>query len=93
MTQVTHVLIPCGATLETACPACAKRAQSLRAEQRRDGWHLEHEPDHAVPRTDDDQEYWLTLRGRVGPVGLPSCLGPGLYQMWWQPSWAQWTPR
>jgi hypothetical protein len=40
--QVTHVLIPCGATLENACPACANRAQSLRAEQCRDGWHLEH---------------------------------------------------
>ena len=48
--EVTQVLIPCGSTFETVCPACARRAQSLRAEQCRDGWHLEDEPpDHQPP--------------------------------------------
>jgi hypothetical protein len=63
--QTTHVLIPCGATLDTTCPACAQRAQSLRAEQCRDGWHLEHEPDTARRDPDEDQQYWLTLRAHA----------------------------
>jgi hypothetical protein len=63
--QVSHVLIPCGATLEAGCPACAKRAQSLRAEQCRDGWHLEQEPRPDAPCPDDDQEFWLTLRAHA----------------------------
>lgn len=49
--QLTQVLIPCGATFEAICPACAKRAQSLRAEQCRDGWHLETEPPGKQPGT------------------------------------------
>jgi hypothetical protein len=59
------VLIPCGSTLETACPACARRAQGLRAEQCRDGWHLEDEPPDPHPAPDDEQEFWLTLRARA----------------------------
>src|SRR5262250_2076655 len=58
--EVTQVLIPCGSTLEAACPACAKRAQSLRAEQCRDGWHLEDEPSDPHPGPDDEQGFWLT---------------------------------
>src|SRR5215472_13129577 len=63
--EVTQVLIPCGSTLETACPACAKRAQGLRAEQCRDGWHLEDEPADAHPAPDGEQEFWLGLRARA----------------------------
>ena len=63
--QVTQILVPCGATLESVCPACAKRAQSLRAEQCRDGWHLEEEPPDNRPATDNDQEFWLGLRARA----------------------------
>src|SRR5262249_7243255 len=63
--EVTQVLIPCGSTFETACPACAKRAQGLRAEQCRDGWHLEDEPRDAHPAPDDDQDQWLGLRARA----------------------------
>jgi hypothetical protein len=63
--EVTQILIPCGATLEATCPACAKRAQSLRAEQCRDGWHLEHEPDPQPPAPDDEQEFWLSLRAHA----------------------------
>ncbi len=63
--EVTQVLIPCGSTFETACPACAKRAQGLRAEQCRDGWHLEHEPPDHQPPASDDQEFWLGLRARA----------------------------
>jgi hypothetical protein len=63
--EVTQVLIPCGSTLETACRACARRAQGLRAEQCRDGWHLEDEPADPVPVPDDQQEFWLTLLARA----------------------------
>ncbi len=63
--QVTQILIPCGATLDTTCPACAKRARSLRAEQCRDGWHLENEPADPAPAPDDQQETWLTLRAHA----------------------------
>jgi hypothetical protein len=63
--EVTQILIPCGSTLESACPACARRAQGLRAEQCRDGWHLEDEPTDRVEPLDDEQEFWLTLRARA----------------------------
>ena len=42
------MLVPCGHTLASVCPACAERAKSLRAAQCREGWHLEDEPDIAA---------------------------------------------
>jgi hypothetical protein len=63
--EVTQVLISCRSTLETMCPACAKRAKGLRAEQCRDGWHLEDEPREASPVPDDEQEFLLTVRARA----------------------------
>ena len=42
--HVDQVLIPCGHTLATVCPACADRAKTLRAAQCRDGWHLTPNP-------------------------------------------------
>jgi hypothetical protein len=36
--------VPCGSTLESRCPACAKRKRSLRRSQCEEGWHLEGEP-------------------------------------------------
>ena len=63
--QVDQVLIPCGATLTDKCPACAERARSLRAQQCRDGWHLEDEPDPGPPAPDEEQEGWLLLRAEA----------------------------
>ena len=63
--QVDQILIPCGATLTDKCPACAERARSLRAQQCRDGWHLEDEPDPAPPAPGDGQEGWLLLRAEA----------------------------
>jgi hypothetical protein len=63
--EVTQQIIPCGSTLEAVCPACAKRARNLRAEQCRDGWHLEDEPDPQPPVPDESQEFWLTLRAEA----------------------------
>jgi len=59
------VLIPCGSTREDRCPACARRAQSLRARQCREGWHLDHDPEPPNPVPDEDQEAWLTLRAEA----------------------------
>ena len=42
--EVDTVLMPCGHTLASVCPACAERAKTLRAAQCREGWHLEDEP-------------------------------------------------
>ena len=63
--QVEQVLVPCGNTLASACPACAERAKTLRAAQCREGWHLEHEPpDDPAPAT-DDQQWWVILRAEA----------------------------
>ena len=56
--QVEQVIVPCGATLATLCPACAERAKSLRAAQCREGWHLEDEP-IPPPAPPDDWQAWL----------------------------------
>jgi len=53
-----QVIVPCGATLDSVCPACAQRARSLRVQQCRDGWHLEDEPTVA-PAPPDDYQTWL----------------------------------
>jgi hypothetical protein len=63
--QVDQQIIPCGSTLEAVCPACARRARNLRAEQCRDGWHLEDEPAPDPPVPDESQEFWLTLRAEA----------------------------
>jgi hypothetical protein len=63
--ETDYQMIPCGATLEALCPPCAERARGLRAEQCRDGWHLEDEPDLTPRPPDEIQEYWLTLRAQA----------------------------
>jgi len=60
--EVDYQFLPCRSTLEASCPPCAQRAKSLRAEQCRDGWHLEHEPDHTPNGPDETQEFWITAR-------------------------------
>ena len=58
--EVDHQFLPCRSTLEDICAPCAQRAKSLRAEQCRDGWHLEDEPDLTPDSPDETQEFWLT---------------------------------
>ena len=41
---VTYVGTPCGNTVESACPTCARKAKALRMTQCREGWHAETEP-------------------------------------------------
>ncbi|MDH2429777.1 replication initiation protein [Sphaerisporangium sp. TRM90804] len=56
--QVEHLNIPCGATLDTKCEPCAKRAVQLRKAQCREGWHLEAEP-LAERDTPTERQVWL----------------------------------
>lgn len=39
-----RVAIPCGATRESQCPSCAKKARILRMQQCAEGWHRTDEP-------------------------------------------------
>jgi hypothetical protein len=63
--QTEQVIVPCGSTLESVCPACAQRCQSLRVQQCRDGWHLEDEPTAPPPRPNDWQTWLLEQRAEA----------------------------
>ncbi|GGO62581.1 replication initiator [Nonomuraea cavernae] len=50
--------VPCGATMESKCPSCAKRNRQLRMAQCREGWHVAEEPvDSPAPATEEQR--WL----------------------------------
>jgi hypothetical protein len=66
--EVDTVLVPCGNTLASVCPACAERAKTLRAAQCREGWHLEDEPDVQADPATDDQKWWITQRAEAQQV-------------------------
>jgi hypothetical protein len=63
--QVDQVLVPCGHTLSSVCPACAERARSLRAAQCREGWHLDTEPVVTPDPRDATQRVVVTRRADV----------------------------
>jgi hypothetical protein len=63
--EVDQVLVPCGHTLASVCPACAERAKSLRAAQCREGWHLEEEPDIQPDPATEEQKWWVTMRAEA----------------------------
>ena len=63
--ETEQVLVPCGHTLASVCPACAERAKNLRAAQCREGWHLDHEPDLEPDPATDDQQWWIEHRAEV----------------------------
>ena len=66
--EIDQVLVPCGHTLASVCPACAERAKSLRAAQCREGWHLEDEPDIQPGPATEDQKWWITQRAEAQQV-------------------------
>src|SRR6266487_5907454 len=63
--QAEQVLVPCGHTLASVCPACAERAKTLRAAQCREGWHLEDEPVIEPHDPNDEQRYWAGTRAEA----------------------------
>ena len=62
---VDQVLVPCGHTLATVCPACAQRSKTLRAAQCREGWHLETEPVINPDPATEDQKWWVEKRAEA----------------------------
>jgi hypothetical protein len=60
--ETEQVLVPCGHTLASVCPACAERAKNLRMAQCREGWHLEHEPAPGPDPASDTQKWWIENR-------------------------------
>src|SRR5579863_10036897 len=63
--EVDQVLVPCGHTLASACPACAERNKTLRAAQCREGWHLEDEPAITPGPATADQKRLVELRAEA----------------------------
>jgi len=66
--EVDTVLVPCGNTLASVCPSCAERAQTLRAAQCREGWHLEDEPAITSDPATEDQKWRITQRAQAQQV-------------------------
>jgi hypothetical protein len=62
---VEQVLVPCGHTLASVCPACAERAKNLRAAQCREGWHLAAEPVIDPDPATEDQRWWVEKRAEA----------------------------
>ncbi|MFI7225919.1 replication initiator [Nonomuraea angiospora] len=53
---------PCGATLESKCPSCAKRNRQLRMAQCREGWHLAEEPVISPDAATEEQRWLIEFR-------------------------------
>ncbi|MDT0331029.1 replication initiator [Nocardiopsis lambiniae] len=65
-TGATEVIdVPCGSTLESRCPACAKRKRSLRRSQCEEGWHLATEPVVEPDPPTQQQQGWVEQRATV----------------------------
>ena len=60
--QTEVIDLPCGATREDKCPACAKRAKRLRQVQIREGWHRPDEPTPPPEPATDAQRALIQLR-------------------------------
>ncbi|MFV2195550.1 replication initiator [Nocardiopsis sp. LOL_012] len=57
--------VPCGSTLESRCPACAKRKRSLRRSQCEEGWHLAEDPVVDPDPPTQTQRDWVQQRAIV----------------------------
>ncbi|WP_433699122.1 replication initiator [Nocardiopsis sp. CA-288880] len=65
-TGATEVIdVPCGSTLESRCPACARRKRSLRRTQCEEGWHLTAEPVVKPDPPTEQQRAWVEQRAMV----------------------------
>jgi hypothetical protein len=57
--------MPCGATQEAKCPACAARARRLRQQQIREGWHRDDEPDPGPAPATEAQRALIVARAHL----------------------------
>ncbi|WP_116247961.1 replication initiator [Nocardiopsis sp. FIRDI 009] len=65
-TGATEIVdVPCGSTLESRCPACARRKRSLRRTQCEEGWHLAAEPVVEPDPPSEVQRAWVEQRAVV----------------------------
>ncbi|MFD3684573.1 replication initiator [Nocardiopsis sp. NPDC058631] len=73
-TGATEVIdVPCGSTLESRCPACARRKRSLRRTQCEEGWHLATEPVvEPDPPTEEQRAVVTAARDRLASTGTAS---------------------
>jgi hypothetical protein len=60
--ELRYVAVPCGATIESVCKPCARKARALRMAQCREGWHLDAEPNFEANKPTDEQTAQLTYR-------------------------------
>ncbi|MET9711439.1 replication initiator [Nocardiopsis alba] len=63
--QTLVIDVPCGSTLESRCPACAKRKRSLRRTQCEEGWHLATEPVVEPDPPTQQQQGWVEQRAII----------------------------
>ncbi|WP_160050665.1 replication initiator [Nocardiopsis sp. FR4] len=63
--QTEVIDVPCGSTLESRCPACARRKRSLRRTQCEEGWHLATEPVVEPDPPTEVQRSWVEQRAVV----------------------------
>lgn len=63
--QTEVIDLPCGATQESKCPACAQRARRLRQQQIREGWHRDDEPDPGPQPATEAQRALIVARAHL----------------------------
>ena len=68
--------LPCGATREDKCPACAARARRLRQQQIREGWHRTDEPAPDPEAPSDEQLGLVALRAHLEFARAETLLRP-----------------
>jgi hypothetical protein len=61
--------LACGSTREAVCGPCARRNRRLRAQQCREGWHLDAEPVIEQAEPNEDQKALLGYRADVFALG------------------------
>jgi hypothetical protein len=66
--ETAIVDVPCGVTLASVCPPCADRARRLRAQQCREGWHLDTDPDLSPAPSTPEQRALVTDRADITQV-------------------------
>jgi len=60
--QTELIDLPCGATRDDRCPACARRAKRLPQVQIREGWHRRDEPHCGPQPATEEQKALIVLR-------------------------------
>ena len=76
--QTEVIDLPCGATRASTCPGCAKRAQRLRQQQCREGWHRSDEP-LPEPQANPEQVALILLRADF-EYARAACLAQSQWQ-------------